>query len=168
MNLTKAGKVVLSAFATAIAAVILLGLGGWYWWKRNAGELLESGKESITLGRESGTTLGESSCLQFALDNHKANPDLSILSSVRNGLWLSGCLETSRVEKDFCSAVPAQDDVIARGVWAGLACAKEGLSDPYCPTLLQNVTKYCSSTTRDEKGSARAGTGSRSFRALAG
>ena len=156
MKLTTAAKVLITIVAVLFAAVLALGVGGWIWWKRNAGDLLEAGKEAIVLGRESGATMEESGCVARALEMHKADPDLSILSSVRNGLWLTGCLETSRVERDFCAHVPSQDETIARGLWAGSACARQGLSDPYCPTLLQNVAKYCSSPARSEKSLTHA------------
>lgn len=60
---------------------------------------------------QAGLSLGESGCLTDALQRHGRQPCV-LASSVSNGLRLSGCLESSRIEAHFCERVPSADDFL--------------------------------------------------------
>lgn len=137
--------------AIALAGALLIGGGGWYWWTHYGTEFLESGKTAIMEGEASGRSLDESGCMAQAIERHKADWNRTMISAIRNNVWLSGCLDTSRVQEKFCEGVPSDDDVMAAALWAASACANQGLSDSYCGNLVSNAVKYCSSPKRAEK-----------------
>ncbi len=145
------GKLFLILAAIAIGGLLLIGGGAWYWWDQHSTELIESAKASVADGQRSGGKLQESDCVVHALERHKSDWNRSMASVIRNGLWLTGCLDTSRPQQRFCEGVPPEDNPLVTGVWAGSACTQHGLSDPYCHTLFQNVSKYCSSPRRAQK-----------------
>jgi hypothetical protein len=133
----------------AVGGLVLIGGVAWLWWDRNANELIESAKVVAAEGQKTGRNLQEGGCVGLALERHKSDP--SMVATIQNGLWLTGCLETSRPQKSFCESVPPQDNPVVSGVWAGSACAQYGFSDPYCHMLFQNVSKYCYSPGRADK-----------------
>ena len=143
------GKLLLILGLVAVGGLALIGGGAWYWWKHYGTEMLEAGAATLEDGRKSGEQLQEAACVSLAVDRHKSGPGLA--STVRNSLWLSGCLDTSRPQADFCDGVPNEANPLAVGTWTAGACVQRGLADPYCSSLLQAVAKYCSSGARSEK-----------------
>ena len=144
-------NLVLTLISIAVVGVMLIGGVAWYWWHQNSAKLLDGAKAAVSEGYKSGGNLDEGGCVVSALERHKADWNRSMFSGIRNGLWLTGCLNASKPEEKFCVGVPPQSEVFAVGAWSGIACAQHGLSDPYCPTLFQNISKYCSSSQRVEK-----------------
>ncbi len=102
-------------------------------------------------GEASGRALDESGCMTQAIERHKADWNRTMVSAIRNNVWLSGCLNASRVQEKFCDNVPSEDDVMASALWAASTCANQGMSDSYCGNLVSNAVKYCSSPKRAEK-----------------
>ena len=145
------GKLFAMLLAVAVGGALLVGGGAWYWWSHYGTEFLDAGKTAMLEGEASGRTLDESGCMVRAIERHKADWNRTMASAVRNNLWLSGCLNTSRVQEKFCDNVPSHDNVVAAGLWAASACANNDLSDSYCGNLLSNAVKYCSSSRRAEK-----------------
>jgi len=143
------GKLFLILGLIAIAGLLAITGGAWYWWKHHSVEFLEAGKATLADGRRSGESLEEGGCVIRAVESHKG--ERSIGSAIRNSVWLSACLQTSKPQQGFCDGVPSQDNPLAVGVWAASACAYHVLSDPYCHTLFQEISKYCSSPARAAK-----------------
>jgi hypothetical protein len=100
-------------------------------------------------GKAAGMKLDEVSCVRSAMARHEANTARSVDSSIRNGLWVAGCLVTSTARPDFCDQVPREGTDV--GKWTVTACTFHGLSDPYCPAMFISVVQYCGSTARNEK-----------------
>ncbi len=143
------GKLFLILGLIAIAGVLAIGGGAWYWWKHHSTEFLEAGKATIEDGRKSGERLQESGCVTEAVARHKSGPGMA--STIRNSVWLAGCLDTSSPQADFCEGVPSPDNPLTVGVWTAGACLQYGLADSYCSSLFQNVSKYCASPERAGK-----------------
>ena len=145
------GKLFAILAAIAVAGALLVGGGAWYWWSHHSAEFLESGKAAMMEGKASGRALDEGGCMTRAIERHKADWNRSMASAVRNNVWLSGCLNASRVQEKFCDEVPSYDNVVAAALWTASTCASLGLSDSYCGNLVSNAVKYCSSSKRAEK-----------------
>jgi uncharacterized membrane protein YhaH (DUF805 family) len=139
--------------AAAMLAAMTLALAGAvrYVWAAHGGNILAAGKASMGQGRQAGLSLGESGCLADALRRHGGDNALSLASSVSNGLRLSGCLESSHFEADFCERVPPRDHTFAAAAWANAACAQHGFPDPFCQNIFQSVVRYCASADRGHK-----------------
>ena len=144
-------KLLVILAAIAVGGSLLIGGGAWYWWTYHGTEFLESGKVAIMEGEASGRALDEGGCMAQAIERHKADWNRTMPSAIRNNLWLTGCLDTSRVQDKFCEDLPAEDDIMAAALWAASACANNGMSDSYCGKLVSNAVKYCSSPTRAKK-----------------
>jgi hypothetical protein len=147
--MTGLGKLFLMLGLIAVVGLLALGGGAWYWWKHHSAEFLEAGTAAIEDGRKSGASLQESGCVAQVVARHKSGPGMT--STIRNSVWLSGCLDTSSPQADFCDGVPSPENPVAVGVWAAGACIQHGLGDPYCSNLFQNVATYCASSARTGK-----------------
>lgn len=140
-----------------ILIIIVLGLaamvtgGAWYWWRQNSADLLESGSVAMDGGHKHGSATDEAGCIAAMVERHKADGSKQLGASVRNSLWLTACLEASKVNEKFCDGVPHGDSIIATGTWAATSCVQHGFSDPYCGNLFSAVPKYCSSPSRANK-----------------
>src|SRR5262245_8776987 len=143
------GRLFLILGLIALAGLLAIGGGAWYWWTHHSQEFLESGKATIEDGRKSGGKLLEGGCVALAVDRHKAGPGMA--STIRNSVWLSGCLDTSSPQADFCDGVPSPENPVAVGIWTAGTCLQYGLTDPYCSSLFQNISKYCASPERAGK-----------------
>lgn len=157
MALSGGIKLVLLLCAIAAAGVVLMAAGGWYWWTHHSREFFESSRAVIDEGRAAGRRLDEGACLALAVDRHRKDAAGAMGAAVRNNLWLTGCLEASRPQRKFCEGVPPYDSPVAVGAWAGLACAKQGISDSFCSNLYSNVAKYCSSSRREARMARKQG-----------
>lgn len=135
----------------AVGGLLLMGGGAWYWWDRNKDKWIDSAKATVADGQRTGSRVEEAACVALALERHKSDRKLGITTAVEHGLWLTGCLDASKPQRRFCDGVPPQDNPVAIGVWSAAACARHGHTDPYCHTLFQTVSKYCSSASRAGK-----------------
>jgi uncharacterized membrane protein YhaH (DUF805 family) len=139
--------------AAAMLAAMMLVLAGAvrYVWAAHGGNILAAGKASMAHGRQAGLSLSESGCLADALRRHRTDNPLSLMSSVSNGLRLSGCLQASHLEARFCEGVPPQEHTFAAAAWGHAACAQQGFPDPFCQNIYQAVVRYCASADRGDK-----------------
>ncbi|MEP7157365.1 MAG: hypothetical protein ABI905_16410 [Betaproteobacteria bacterium] len=135
-----------------IAAVLALAVGGAvWWWKSHADEIMGAMDVAIEAGRKEGATLDEAGCLDVAAARHREPASQGLIASTRNGITFQTCLQVSRLTPDFCREVPSKSNPFDAANWAQQVCAKQGLSDPYCPSLMQQVTTYCGSERREAK-----------------
>jgi hypothetical protein len=149
--MTGPGKLFLILGVIAISGLLLIGGAAWYWWDQHSAELFEAARASVEDGQKRGSKLEEGDCIVHALERHKADWNRTMVSVIKNGLWLTGCLDVSKLQPRFCEEVPSQDNPVLAGIWAGNICVQQGLSDHYCHTLFQNVSKYCHSPERAAK-----------------
>ena len=101
--------------------------------------------------RNNGSSSDQGDCLAHALRRHKAGDASSFGPAVINGAQLGSCLRLSRSSESFCAAVPVQSDADAVAAWARGSCARQGLTDVYCSSLMQQVPMYCSAPARAAK-----------------
>jgi hypothetical protein len=144
-------KVVLWIVGILVGLIVIAGGLGYWWWQKNGAEMMEAANAAMMEGRKRGSALEESACLSEGLARHKADASPSIGGSIKNGLFIRGCLEASKKQPKFCESVPEKGNAVAVGAWAGQACAGAGANDPYCPSLMQQVIEYCGSPQRARK-----------------
>jgi hypothetical protein len=144
-------KVVLWIFGILFVLLLIVAGAGYWWWQKNAAGMIEAGKLAMEDGHKRGMTMEESGCVTEAVSRHKAEASPSIGGSVKNGLFLRGCLDASKPQAKFCEGVPAKSNAVQVGLWAGQICQGAGLNDPYCPSLMQQVAEYCASPKRTSK-----------------
>jgi hypothetical protein len=147
----KLARLFLALGAIAFAGLTVLRAGGQHWLEQQGADLIDWGNAAISEGRASGARLDEGGCLNSALERHKADQADSISVRMKNDLWLSGCLQASKPQQQFCASVPPKSERVRAGIWTELACVRHGLWDSSCHSLFREVWKYCSSTERVEK-----------------
>ena len=138
------------ALAFAVVVAVVVGAGR-FWWSSQSDVFFAAGKATMEQGRRAGQSRDEVACLDDAVGSTAGNSGMSLGESVSNGLRLSGCLETSRLETAFCDEVPPKSELLASASWAAASCSQRNLSNVLCTTLLQNVVTCCSSPVRIRK-----------------
>ena len=101
-------------------------------------------------GRTFGKSKRESDCVAESLNRYRG--DRSIMGAFRARIWLSGCLESSAVEPDFCTNVPPETEIARSAAWRVGVCARNGMQgDSNCPNVIAEVQTYCASPERAKK-----------------
>lgn len=136
-----------------------LAAAGVQWLLRSVGPTLrDSAKAVHSQGQRAGAALDDSACVAASLDRLRTGAPDGTAGLFRENLWLTGCLETSRLNDSLCQAVPSPSAPLQVGLWAAGRCNELGIGGHECGTILQRVAEYCSSPERRKKA-ARAGGG---------
>jgi len=140
-----------------VAFGVLLGTltaAGVLWLFRSVGPALrDSAKTVHSQGTRDGAGLNDSACVAASLDRLRAGT----ANVFRENLWLTGCLETSRLDDDLCRAVPPASATLQVSLWAAGRCNALGIGGHECGTFMQRVAEYCSSPERQKKEARRGG-----------
>jgi len=121
-----------------VAAIVAI---GWF-VKTRSGDLVAKGKVIHSEGATFGRGTSESQCVATAMDRYRN--DRGVVGGIKQRVWLSGCLETSTVETNFCDGVPAQDAIAGTVAWRVARCSDLGFAgDSTCPNILAEVQTYC-------------------------
>jgi hypothetical protein len=139
----------MSSFVKAVIVVVVsvvllvsLVIGiGYFWWSRHGEEYVEEGKQVFAEGRKFGVNTDKSGCVSESLSRLKQ--DEGITGSLKSGLFLRGCLDSSRETPGFCDGVPQESGIMKSAEWRTEQCTKAGLNGSYCPQLFGQVQKYC-------------------------
>ena len=117
---------------------------------KNQDEWVARGTEVRDAGSAFGRSNTESACVGESLNRYRG--DRSIMGAIRTRIWLSGCLETSTVEPEFCANVPPESEIMKTANWRVAQCAQKGLQgDSSCPNVVAEVQTYCASPERQKK-----------------
>ena len=99
---------------------------------------------SVALG------VSESMCVAEAMTRYSR--DRGMISGIKQRLWLAGCLETSKLDPEFCASVPPDSEIMRSASWRTSQCSTFGLGgDSTCPNILAEVQTYCAGTERRKK-----------------
>lgn len=108
----------------------------------NKDQLLAGAMKLREEGIASGRNLSESECLEGVMSRYGENPGR--VEAIRQRLWLSGCLETSETEAQFCRAVPNGGEIAASVAWRLQICNSFGYDgDAACANMVAAVQNHC-------------------------
>lgn len=127
-----------------IALVVLVGgvvVAAKIWWSRHGEEALRQSREAMTTGRTFGRGSPAGRCVGEVLDRHERG-EASFTSTIRESLFLDGCLQTADSLGAYCSSNPDQS-ITGSARWTLRLCGQRGLTDRYCTTTLQPLVKAC-------------------------
>jgi hypothetical protein len=135
----------LKAAIVVMAGIVFFGtillIAGWWWWKNNQKEITRSTLKAREEGRVAGENINEQECLDLSVT--KTSADLKFTEIIANGIFLGGCLETSKPADGFCKDVP-KDSEFSRSVgWRKSKCTTLKLDQNKCSALLSVVQRYC-------------------------
>ena len=146
------GVVAFGVLAGALSAA------GVLWLLRRVGPALRASAKTVhSQGARDGAGRDDSACVAASLDRLRAGTANGAANVFRENLWLTGCLETSRLDDDLCRAVPPASAPLQVGLWAAGRCNALGIGGHECGTILQRVAEYCSSPERRRKAARRGG-----------
>src|SRR6185369_5697260 len=91
---------------TVIAIACILSVGVFV--KSKGTDWIARGKEARAEGEAFGRGVSESVCVSEAMARY--GRDRGMISGVKHRLWLSGCLQTSRLDPEFCTSVPPDSE----------------------------------------------------------
>lgn len=116
--------------------------GGIFWWSRNKDALIARGKAEIDQGRDFGRITDNQGCVDESISRYKKNPGFS--GALATNLFMSSCLQNSRLTPGFCDDVPKQTEILKSGQWRAEQCNRVDLStDGYCQQLFSPVQQFC-------------------------
>lgn len=135
--------------AIVVIGIVAIVAIGWF-VKSRSGEWIAQAKSVRADGARFGLTASESQCVDEMMARYRRDPGM--MTSVKQSVWLGGCLESSAPQPDFCNGVPAQNEIMRSATWRNSRCAEAGLrSDAVCPNLFTEVQRYCYSEARKKK-----------------
>lgn len=143
-------KFVLIGCAVILVIAIAVAIGVGYYVRSHSAEWLEQGKAIRTEGTSFGAKAAEPQCLSEAMARYRS--DRGMRSGIKQGVWLGGCLETSSIDPQFCTDVPPEAELLRTAAWRNERCAEFGMKgDTVCPSILQQMQRYCFSPERRKK-----------------
>jgi hypothetical protein len=137
--------------AVIFAALLLVAGAGWYWWRMHGESVVTASRTAFHDGRSRGASVDETVCLAEVRQRNQADRGGDVAGLLSRSIWLDGCLRSSHVAARFCEGVPRPQEFINSGNWVAAACGRQGVADPGCQSLYQQVAKYCSSPERTAK-----------------
>lgn len=134
-------KVVI-AVITAGFLITVAGLAfGLYWWSTNKDQFLASAKAISREGAIFGQSVDQQACVDSALARHRANS--SPAATIWTGLYVRGCLQSSRVTPGFCRSIPSPANMLNTVRWRMHQCEQVGLVDNNCHHVMGAVQRGC-------------------------
>lgn len=139
--MSRVTKVVLWMIGGLIGLVLIAAGVGGYLVHRYGDEALEAGKRYLAEGEALGRQTDNAGCVREALSRQKQWDSLS--ATIANGVFLSGCLNTSQATPGFCDDVPPSSEILNTARWAVEQCDQAGMDGEGCPNLFHVVQRHC-------------------------
>lgn len=132
----------LVALLVAMATLALLAVAAGFWIAGHR-ELIEgAGRAAMEEGRAFGIGVEPSDCLTTAVD--RLASESGFLAEIRQGLFLTGCLEASPSAPSICVDVPPAEEIMESVRWSLTACRVLGHPEnPRCARLVRRVQEFC-------------------------
>ena len=124
----------------AVLLVIVM-VAGRLLWRGNSAEF----QQAMENGRAVGARVTARQCVDSVLARHAAAPDFG--QSMPQSLFLGGCLHAARQLPQLCAENP-DPGMLASAQWTLRICHESGLSDRFCPTVLQPLISACRQASR--------------------
>src|SRR5205814_9065492 len=90
-------------------------IAGVDWISRNKDAWIARGTEVMTEGRNFGRKTDNQGCVDESISRYKKEPGLT--ATISNGLFMRGCLDSSRPTRGFCDDVPRQTEFMKTVQW---------------------------------------------------
>ncbi len=140
-------KALLIVVVIVIVLVVGVVIAGVYWISRNKDAWIARGKEVMTEGRDFGRKSDNQGCVDESISRYKKEPGFT--STISNGIFMRGCLESSQPTLGFCDDVPKQTEFIKSAQWRVSQCTRINLEkDSNCQNLFTPVQQFCEERAR--------------------
>ncbi len=140
-------KALLIVVVIVIVLVVGVVIAGVYWISRNKDAWIAKGKEVMTEGRDFGRKSDNQGCVDESISRYKKEPGFT--STISNGIFMRGCLESSQPTLGFCDDVPKQTEFIKSAQWRVSQCTRINLEkDSNCQNLFTPVQQFCEERAR--------------------
>jgi len=140
-------KALLIVVVVVIVLVVGVVIAGVFWISHNKDAWIARGKEVMTEGRDFGRKTDNQGCVDESISRYKKDPGFT--GTISNGIFMRGCLESSRPTPDFCDDVPRQTEFIKSAQWRLSQCTHVDLQkDNNCQNLFAPVQQFCEAKTQ--------------------
>ena len=140
-------KSILVVLGIGAVVIVLLGVGGYLWFRQTREELLEMGREARAEGRAYGRGRSKDECAPEAL--RRIDRAEGIVEEVAQNVFLQSCLRAAKATPTFCNGVPPRSEVMQSVSWTTGYCARAGRSDDQaCARLARSIQDYCHRRSR--------------------
>ena len=140
-------KIVLGVVAFFFLAGLGTCVGGYYWFKSNAGKLKEKGDAVKVEAHAFAQTHEEVECLDSSferLDACSGGPVDQTMCRALAGIYLDECLPKARRTEGFCEGVPSMDSIMEGATWAAGVCGElDRAGDQACGRHVSQLIRYC-------------------------
>jgi hypothetical protein len=137
-SFVKAAIVVMAGIAFLGTLLLIL---GWFWWKNNQKEIMQTSSSARDEGKRIGKDLTEQECLNTSIA--RTSGETGFTDMISNGVFLGACLESSKPVEEFCKDTPKETEFARSIQWRRARCKEIKLEQNQCSALLGVVQRYC-------------------------
>src|SRR5262245_53943998 len=136
-------KVPLIVIGSIILFVMVVGLGGYTWWKYNGQTLMQDAQAADGEGRRFGAGKDSTACMEEGVGRTKG---AGFPRAVPPSRFRDSCRKTARLEAGFCDGVPGPTELLKSVSWQAQLNQKYGLHPPFESAVLpQSIIAFCES-----------------------
>jgi hypothetical protein len=136
-------KVTLIVIGSIILVVMVMGVGGYTWWKYNGETLMQDAQAADGEGRRFGAGKDSTACMEEGVRRTKG---IGFSGAVAARLFLESCLKAAKLEAGFCDGVPGPTEILKSVSWQAQLNQKYGLHPPFESAVLpQSIVAFCES-----------------------
>ena len=136
-------KVTLIVIGSIILFVMVMGVGGYTWWKYNGQNLMQDAQAAAGEGRRFGAGKDSAACMEEGVRRTKG---IWFSGAVAARLFLESCLKAANLEAGFCDGVPGPTELLKSVSWQAQLNHKYGLHPPFESAVLpQSIIAFCES-----------------------
>jgi hypothetical protein len=136
-------KVTLIVIGSIILIVMVMGVGGYTWWKYNGEIMMQDAQAADGEGRRFGAGKDSTACMEEGVRRAKG---IGFSGAVAARVFLESCLKAAKLEAGFCDGVPSPTELLKSVSWQAQLNQKYGLHSPFESAVLpQSIIAFCES-----------------------
>ena len=136
-------KATLIVIGSIILFVMVMGVGGYTWWKYNGQTLMQDAQAADGEGRRFGAGKDSTACME---EGGRRTKGIGFSGAVAARLFLESCLKAAKLEAAFCDGVPGPTELLRSVSWQAQLNQKYGLHPPFESVVLpQSIIAFCES-----------------------
>jgi len=113
---------------------MVMGVGGYTWWKYNGQTLMQDAQAADGEGRRFGAGKDSTACTGGGWSGRTKGIGFS--GAVAARLFLESCLKAAKLEAGFCDGVPGATELLKLVSWQAQLNQKYGLHPPFESVVL--------------------------------
>jgi hypothetical protein len=139
----------------AVVGFLLVGVGGYFWFKKYGDSFMTSTKELAQQGFEFGRGRPPEDCVAESVRQVKDCAPINLKCTMKGQMFIQACLRSAAVPETFCQDVPARTSILDSISYRKEQCERLGQgSKDQCSQIMQGVQLFCEAR-RNKKPEAK-------------